>query len=266
MIIIKLGGSVISDKEKEYSFHKYIVEQIAEEIAQFYPEENFILVHGGGSFGHPNAKEYKIPEGLVGDVDRKRIGFSKTHQAMLRLNDLIVQTFLEKGLPAYSVSSSSIFLIENKEIIYGEIEILRKLLELKFIPILFGDTAIALDKGIGILSGDQIVSYLTKMLKPNKVIFLMDVDGIYDKNPKERDAKLIEELNAEEIRHLLESSESAGIDVTGGIGNKLREALKIAEHSEVYFINGKVKGNLGKAIRGEKVGTRLKKLEHPKIS
>ncbi|AHF79633.1 isopentenyl phosphate kinase [Thermococcus paralvinellae] len=266
MIIIKLGGSVISDKEKEYSFHRHIVEQIAEEIAQFYPDESFILVHGGGSFGHPNAREYKITEGLVGDVDRKRIGFSKTHQAMLKLNDLIIQTFLEKGLPAYSVSSSSIFLLENKEVVYGELEILRKLLELKFIPVLFGDTAIALDKGIDILSGDQIVSYLAKMLKPSKVIFLMDVDGIYDRNPKERDAKLIEELNVEEIRHLLESSESAGIDVTGGIGNKLREALKIAKHSEVYFINGKVKENLGKAIRGEKVGTRLRKLEHPKIS
>ncbi|WP_042699316.1 isopentenyl phosphate kinase [Thermococcus sp. PK] len=258
MIVLKLGGSVISDKTVPYSFNREVLENIAEELSRFYPEESFILVHGGGSFGHPNAKEYNIREGLVGDMERKRIGFSKTHQAMLKLNDLIIQVFLEKRLPAYSVSSSSMFLIENGHVVYGDVEVLRKLFENGFIPILFGDTAIALDKGIDILSGDQIVSYLAKMLKPSKVIFMMDVDGIYDRNPKEKDAKLIEELNAEEIRHLLKSPESAGIDVTGGIGNKLREALKIAKHSEVYFINGKVRGNLSRAIRGEKVGTRLR--------
>lgn len=259
MIIIKLGGSVISDKNVPYSFNRETVEGIAEELAQFYPEENFVLVHGGGSFGHPNAREYRIREGLIGDVKRKMIGFSKTHQAMLKLNDLIVQTFLEKGLPAYSLSSSSIFLIERGEIVYGELEVLRKLLEMGFIPVLFGDSAVALDKGIDILSGDQIVSYLAKMLKPRKVIFLMDVDGIYDKNPKEKGAKLIKELTGEDIEHLLESPESAGIDVTGGIGNKLKKALEIAHYSDVYFINGKVKGNLMKIFRGENPGTVIKR-------
>ncbi|ACS90284.1 MULTISPECIES: isopentenyl phosphate kinase [Thermococcus] len=259
MIIIKLGGSVISDKNTPYSFNREVVEEIAEEIAQFYPKESFILVHGGGSFGHPNAREYKIREGLIGDVKRKRIGFSKTHQAMLKLNNLIIEVFLEKGLPAYSVSSSSIFLIENGEIIYGELEILRKLLEKGFIPVLFGDTAVALEKGIDILSGDQIAGYLAKILRAEKVIFLMDVDGIYDKNPREKGAKLITELTKEGIEHLLESSESAGIDVTGGIGNKLKKALEIAHYSDVYFINGKVKGNLTKVLQGENPGTVIKR-------
>ncbi|ASJ09961.1 acetylglutamate kinase [Thermococcus sp. P6] len=258
MILIKLGGSVVSDKNVPYSFNREVVEAIAEELRGFYPDESFILVHGGGSFGHPNAKEYRIREGLTGDPERKRIGFSKTHQAMLELNGLIVETFLKKGLPAYSVSSSSIFLVEEGGIVYGDVEVLRKLLERGFIPVLFGDSAVALEGGIDILSGDQIAGYLAKMFRPEKVIFLMDVDGIYDKNPKERDARLIEELSGGEIEHLLESPESAGIDVTGGIGNKLREALKIALYSEVYFINGGVRGNLSKAIRGEKVGTRLR--------
>ncbi|WP_461865729.1 isopentenyl phosphate kinase [Thermococcus sp.] len=257
MIIIKLGGSVISDKKAPYSFNKDIVKGIAKEIAGFYPGEGFILVHGG-SFGHPNAKEYRIREGLTKDVERKRIGFSKTHQAMLKLNDLIINVFLEEGLPAYSVSPSSIFLIEKGDIVYGELEILRKLLEKDFIPILFGDTAIALDKGIDILSGDQIVSYLAKMLKPSKVIFLMDVDGIYDGKPAE--ASLIQNLSRAEIDSLLERLHcvSKGTDVTGGICNKLEEAKKIAEHSEVWFVNGNVQGRLSGAIRGDGFGTRIK--------
>ncbi|MEM2715383.1 MAG: acetylglutamate kinase, partial [Candidatus Thermoplasmatota archaeon] len=52
MIIIKIGGSVISNKEKPFSFNEKIVEQIAEEIKYFYPEKKFLIVHGGGSYGH----------------------------------------------------------------------------------------------------------------------------------------------------------------------------------------------------------------------
>jgi len=115
------------------------------------------------------------------------------------------------------------------------------------------------EKGIDILSGDQIAGYLAKILRAEKVIFLMDVDGIYDKNPREKGAKLITELTKEGIEHLLESSESAGIDVTGGIGNKLKKALEIAHYSDVYFINGKVKGNLTKVLQGENPGTVIKR-------
>lgn len=132
-------------------------------------------------------------------------------------------------------------------------------MEKDFIPVLFGDTAIALDKGIDILSGDQIVNYLARMFKPSKVLFLMDVDGIYDRNPREKGARLIKELTEEEIKHLLKSSESAGIDVTGGIGNKLKKALEIAHYTDIYFANGIVKGNLIRILKGENPGTIIKR-------
>ena len=247
MIIVKLGGSVISDKNKPFSFNENIVRQITDEIATFYPKEKFIMVHGGGSFGHPLAKKYGIRNGL----DReKMIGFCKTHEAMLDLNKKIVNIFHDKKLPAYPISPSSIFIIKKGEIFHGEIGVIKELLKKNFIPFLFGDTAISIDKGIDILSGDQIISYLANQLKPEKVIFLMDVNGIYDKNPKEKDAKLIEIINEEiEFDDIISK-----FDVTGGIKNKIKEAIKIP--CPVYFINGLIKGNLTKAIEGKKIGTR----------
>ncbi len=188
MIIIKFGGSVISNKEKPFSFNEKVVDMLIGEIAQFYPKKKFIIVHGGGSYGHPLAKKYKIREGLN---KKNMVGICKTHEAMLELNKKIVQKFLEKSLPAFSLPPSSIFIIENGEVIDGWIEIVKEFVNKNFIPVLFGDVAISKDKGIDVLSGDQIISYLANKLLPEKVIFLMDVNGIYDRNPKEKMQNLL---------------------------------------------------------------------------
>ncbi|AEH23961.1 isopentenyl phosphate kinase [Pyrococcus yayanosii] len=256
MIIVKLGGSVISDKKVEFSFREDVVRRIAREIAEFFPEKRFMIVHGGGSFGHPLAKKFRIREGLTDDS--KRFGFSATHLAMLDLSGRIVRAFLDEGLPAFPVSTSSVFVTENGEVVHGDLTVVEMLLGLGFIPVLFGDVSVDVKKGIDILSGDQIIAYLARKLRPEKVIFLMDVGGIYAGKPGE--ASLVEKLRPGDIEGLIERlSGAAGIDVTGGIANKLRKAREIAEYSEVWFVNGLVPGRLAGAIRGDTTGTVVSK-------
>ncbi len=259
MIIVKIGGSVFSDKNDPKSFKEDVVKGIASELAGFYPENEVIVVHGGGSFGHPLAQQYRIREGIEPDSDFKRIGFALTHQAMLEVNDRIVGAFISQHLPAFSVSSSSIFLTEAGEVAYGDVEVIKKLLELRFIPVLFGDVSVDLAKGIEILSGDQIIAYLAKMFRPEKVVFLMDVDGIYEGSPGE--GSIIQDLRAGDIEPLLGRLKctAGGTDVTGGICNKLLKAREIVEYSEVWFVNGRAPGRLRGAIMGQGYGTRLRR-------
>ncbi|WP_394325323.1 hypothetical protein [Thermococcus sp. JCM 11816] len=137
---------------------------------------------------------------------------------MLRANSKFVEIFTDHNLPGFSISTSSLFITERGgEILYADIEVIEKLLELDFIPILFGDVSVDVAQGIDILSGDQIMAYLTKMLKPKKAIFLMDVDGIYDGKPGEG-GTLIPELAREQVPALLERLHctASGTDVTGG--------------------------------------------------
>ncbi|NJF24966.1 isopentenyl phosphate kinase [Thermococcus sp. Bubb.Bath] len=262
MILIKIGGSVFSDKRGEpENFDSPTVGRIVREMAEFYPGEEFILVHGGGSFGHRHAGQYAIREGLSGNAERdgrKKIGFSFTHQSMLRANAAFIDMFLSQDLPAFSVSTSSVFVTEKGEVVYADMEILRRLLDLEFIPVLFGDVSVDVAQGIDILSGDQIMAYLTKMLRPKKAIFLMDVDGIYDGEPGE--GTLIHELTRDEVPALLERLHctAAGTDVTGGICNKLKKAYEMANYTEVWFVNGRVPGRLAGAIMGNGFGTRLR--------
>jgi len=249
MILIKLGGSIISDKNKPFSFNEDVVRNVAAELKKFYPEKDFILVHGGGSFGHPMARKYGIREGAKAGETKKLIGFSHTHEAMLELNEKIIDIFLKAELPAFSISSSSIFITNNGNIVHGELKVIKEALKIGLIPVLFGDVVIDESKGMDIISGDAIMAYIANEMMAERAIFLMDVDGIYDKEPGKEDARLIDVIDETTVvKHGMEK-----IDVTGGIKNKIQEAMKM--DCMVYFINGLVKGNLTKAIKGEKVGT-----------
>ena len=50
MILIKLGGSIITNKEKPQSARRKTIDNILKQIKKI--DEPKILVHGGGSYGH----------------------------------------------------------------------------------------------------------------------------------------------------------------------------------------------------------------------
>ncbi|AEC51124.1 hypothetical protein PNA2_0206 [Pyrococcus sp. NA2] len=250
MIIVKIGGSVLSDKRRRFHFREDTVRGIADEISKLYPREKFVIVHGGGSFGHPLAKEFRIRDGLIDR--RSRTGFVLTHLAMLELTSKVIKCFLDKNIPAFPISSSSIFITKEGRIIRASLDIVKEALDREFVPVLFGDVSFDMSKGIEIVSGDEIILHLAREFRPKKVIFLMDVDGIYDRFP---DGQLIRRLKAREIDSLVLEG-SAGIDVTGGIKKKLEVAKDLVNYSEeVWFVNGLVRGRLSSAIRGDCVGT-----------
>lgn len=258
LVILKLGGSVITDKTKKFSFRKGKVSEFGSDIRSFFPDKKFIIVHGGGSFGHPLAEEYNIISGLKKNKQRK--GFYETHKAMIDLNKKVLKNLSDQGLPVFPVSPSSTFMVDSGDPNYFDLKVVKELLGSGFIPVLYGDVALDSDQGINILSGDQIIKALVKDLKSSQkitsVIFLADVDGVYDKDPDDPRANLLEEVSNSMVDDL---GGSAGIDVTGGIQNKVREMLKIADldpEVELRLSNG-LKNDLITIIENKDLGTRI---------
>ena len=258
LVILKLGGSIISDKSNKYSFRKNNVSRIVSEVKDFYPQRSFVIVHGGGSYGHPKAKEYKITEGL--NSEDQKFGFYETHKKMLELNNKILDEFKTEELPAFPISPSSTFITESGDPSKYQLNSTVELLEKDFIPVLFGDVSIDIDQGINILSGDQIIKSLVNELKSHyridKVIFLADVDGIYDMDPSKPEAKLLDKVSPRNVKNI---SGSSGIDVTGGIENKLNQMIEIAEMNpeiDIRIANG-LKNSLTRILNGEDLGTKI---------
>jgi isopentenyl phosphate kinase len=253
--ILKLGGSVVTHKDQDYTAHIENIKRLSKEIAEAsqYP---LIIVHGGGSFGHPHAKKYGIADGLK---DKSQIiGFSGTHQAMVELNKIIVDALLEEGVPAFSLSASSMIRTDGKRLNVFDPSIVQSFIELGMVPVLYGDAVLDTVQGFAILSGDQLIAKLALAFKAKAVIFGSDVDGIFTDNPKlNKDANLIETVSVSNVEANV--GDTTHTDVTGGMLGKLSEAAEIVNvGSEVLMLNAFEPGRVKSALLGEKViGTKL---------
>ena len=122
-----------------------------------------------------------------------------------------------------------------------------------------------INQQFSILSGDQIVPYLTEQLGAEKILMLTDVDGVYTKNPKiHSDAKLVQELNIndENTMKIIFSSEvdnSGKTRVTGEMGKKLDELFPILEKNiPVYILSGLKSAVLKSFLQNsDKFGTKI---------
>ncbi|MEX2680425.1 MAG: isopentenyl phosphate kinase [Candidatus Sigynarchaeota archaeon] len=265
--IIKLGGSCFSDKNVPRSLHADVIDGICTQLegAKF----PFIIVHGGGSYGHPVAKKYGIHLGRQAGHGDQSKGFCETHEAMAELNVAIVGAFLKHGIPAYPVQPSAIFILDNGLTNIANLEAVDALLDQGFVPVLYGDPVIDITRGFGILSGDAIIVELAKKMKHHvdRIVYLMDVDGLFDKDPKQdHGAKLIPEVVVKGGKLLvpgfggfvdLEATAQNGgatIDVTGGIFGKLRELGRLQDKKILAFlISGRNRTSLSGLIEGKTV-------------
>jgi isopentenyl phosphate kinase len=223
-VIVKLGGSLITDKGRYRTFRKAETEAVISKLLIMGKE--IVLVHGGGSFGHIKAKEYGIP----GPVNRKsREGFAVIHRDMLALNQEVTGGLIERGFNPVSIPPANFIFKRSKAL-----SSFRNYMNSGFMPVTFGDVYVKSDSEFGIYSGDNLVLDLARIVMPELVIFISDVDGIYDRNPKIfPDAKLLD--NPEEGA----TFQSSVPDVTGGIQNKLAIMKKVRKYSKsVYLING----------------------------
>ena len=252
MQVLKLGGSVVTVKDEPKTPHMDNIRRLAEEIKAAWPTP-LILVHGGGSYGHPVAKQYGIADGY--SSERQILGYAKTHQAMVELNTIIVDALMNSGLPAVSVTPSTFIITTDGRIKSVNLEMIGQLVIKGFLPVLYGDAVLDKQKGFSILSGDQLAVKLATSLGATRLIYGADVDGVYTSNPKLVDeARLMENLPLDMLEGYVKIGQSLTTDVTGGMMGKVSEAAEAVKKGvQVLIVNATKPDVIFKAIRGEKV-------------
>jgi isopentenyl phosphate kinase len=259
-IILKIGGSVITDKSGELVARTEVMNRLAEET-QKAGIKNLIIVHGGGSFGHPTAQKYGIKEGLKHDT--QKAGFAETHHVMTVLNGLVMDAFVWHNIPAFSIAPSCCVVTENGRIKLFEDTVLKTLLKMGFMPVLYGDAILDEKLGFTVLSGDQIVAYLARIFGASKIVIGVDTDGLYDADPKvAKNAKLYPHLTSRELEKVKSKlGGSTAADVTGGMLGKIAELAPAVEQGiQVAMVNASKPNRIYKALMGEKVeGTVIEK-------
>ncbi len=232
MTVVKLGGSIVTDKRVDFSYRDDVVRSLGRAISA--SQERIVLVHGGGSFGHPIARKY----GLSSSSSRRSPeGVAETRKAMLELNARICDSLLASDVLPYTFSPYPLLTAAGRE----GLSWLRSALDAGLTPVTFGDVVLA-EGGFTILSGDTISLQLSRSLGASRCVFVMDVEGILDES-----GKVMGSVGPAESRRLTRKSSP---DATGGIGLKVREALRMAASgTEVAFVSGFRPRDFSKALK-----------------
>jgi isopentenyl phosphate kinase len=260
LVVLKIGGSVITDKSGELVAKTQEIDRLAKEIHEA-NLPNLIVIHGGGSFGHPFAERYAIKDGYK--EESQKIGFSETHHFMTVLNGLFMDSLILHQVPAVSVTPSSCMITEKGRIKEFEDAPLVTLLRMGFTPVLYGDTVFDTSLGFTVLSGDQLVSAIAIRFNAGRIVIGVDEDGVYTADPKlEKTAKMLEHLTLEELKKFQSKlGKPTACDVTGGMLGKLAELIPAVEKEiPVTIVNATKPGFVCRVLDGEMVkGTRIEK-------
>ncbi|MFL6385691.1 MAG: isopentenyl phosphate kinase [Nitrososphaeraceae archaeon] len=237
LILIKLGGSVITFKEKPLAANFEAIRSISYALASV--KIPIILIHGGGSFGHYWSVKYNM-HSKPDQYDSH--GISIVHESMIALNQIIVNYMIKVGMNPYMILPS--VFTSGRKPIAKKIKELKSIVESSVIPITFGDIIYIENKMYSILSGDALMSILSKILRPSKVIFTLNVDGIYKDMGKREIIKELKNNNSVRFSKVMQ-------DVTGGMRRKVAEALKISDIGiDVLMVNGLKPERIINAITG----------------
>ncbi len=263
LILLKLGGSLITDKTKPYTAKQDIIANLASQVREVFDRDRdlqLIIGNGGGSFPHYPAVTYHMKDGI--HDEKQKMGFCMVQDAAARLNRIVVAELLAHDIRACTVSPSSISTSENGEIKTLSLESILGFLRLGITPVIYGDIVADSVVGSKIFSTEQLLSELAKRfsshnIKVAKIIHNGVTKGVLDENG--RVIPLITKNNFGRLRHMFYSTE--GYDVTGGMIHKVEESLELTDLGiETLIINGShQKTILRDALLGKKIeGTVIK--------
>ncbi|MEJ2311820.1 MAG: isopentenyl phosphate kinase [Gemmatimonadales bacterium] len=267
VVLVKLGGSLITLKDRPDTPRSGVIDRLAREIAEAWPnlEGGLILGHGSGSFGHAAAHDV----GLLGDgaSGRARLSSSEGLARMARgapdvqrkaaeLHALVMAALREVDLPAFSIAPSSGATASEARILSFQAQPFALALSGSLLPVTYGDVVMDRERGASILSTETVLAGLADSLPDHgwaveRAIWLGETDGIYD-----AEGVTVSRVSAslgERLRHSVGGS--GATDVTGGMAHRLDTALALAAQGVRSWIgDGTREGVLARALIGEEVG------------
>ncbi len=250
-LLVKLGGSILTRKRGAARVRLKVLYRLAADLVR--SDRPLVLIHGAGSFGHPSAQRFGLarpPLPAVSPGQRAR-GAAIVSAEVRRLHAAVLAALLDAGGRPWSVPPASIALQSEGRLVRLDERPVREALGRGLVPVLFGDVVADETWGFSILSGDTLAVELARRLSARRVIFVSDVEGIFD--PTARNERRVVETVTPALVGRLQPN-SSGPDVTGGIRAKAEAMLAIAGSGcDAGLISGLTDGALSRALRGEPV-------------
>ncbi len=246
--VLKLGGSVITQKDARETIDDDALNRAVAAVADASRDrrrggthDRLVIVHGGGSFGHPNAVDHGVSR-TAGTADAAAT--MAIHGAMTTLAYAVVERLQNAGVPALPVHPLSVGARDGTGGLSLPTNVVETMLGEGFVPILHGDVIAHVGAGTTIVSGDELVVELAVGLDADRVGLCSTVPGVLDAEDEVIDR--IDDYDA--VEAVLGGSDAT--DVTGGMAAKVRTLLDLDAPASIFG-----PAELSGFLSGESVGT-----------
>lgn len=260
LVLLKLGGSLITDKDKPYTPRLGKLKELSLEIKAALdsaPGLKLILGHGSGSFGHVAAKKHGTRNGV--QSKEQWLGFTEVRYQAAELNRYVLQSLLEAGIAALPFPPSASMISDERKIVRHNVETIHKALAAGLLPVVQGDVAFDETLGGTILSTEDVFAFLVEQFPAARILLAGIEGGVWEDFPaRTRLLKQIQLSDYESKRGGIQGS--ASTDVTGGMKAKVEEMLSLIQKNRMLtaqIFSAEEPGMLTRALRGENVGTLL---------
>ena len=267
IVFVKLGGSLITDKNQPMTPRLEVIQRLADEImgaTTAMPDLQLLIGHGSGSFGHAVAHQYQTQSGGRGQ-DYWR-GFSEVWEAARQLNQIVINALIRSGLPVIAFPPSASIISKNTLIKSWDISPIQVALAHKLVPVVYGDVVFDTHLGGTILSTEAIFQHLAGVIHPRTILLAGLDQGVYQ--DPDQPAEIISHITPHTINAVLPAlSTSQSVDVTGGMVSKVKLMLAMVQNDpslKVRIFSGLEPGNLYQALAAENtpIGTLISHQEH----
>lgn len=247
-IVIKIGSSTLTDESGKID--KEFIKELSNEIKEIVDSGKKVVIVSSGAriagvstIGKWSRKEdihYKQALCAIGQVE---------------LMDSYRKIFWEKNLHVAQILLTKDD-FESKSRTLNIRNTLFTLIDEGVIPIINENDTVSVDE-IKIGDNDMLAAYSSVLWGADLLILMSDIEGIYDKNPKDyEDAEIIHEIkDVESIKNEIDIGEKSSFG-TGGVSTKLKAAEYVNKFKiPLVVVNGKTEGIVLRILKGETVGT-----------
>ncbi len=260
LVLLKLGGSLITDKTQPYAVRLDKLSALAREIHSALSETSnlrLVLGHGSGSFGHYAVKEHLtspltpllMGEGLKSEGGYWR-GFAEVWYRASQLNRYVIEALHQAHIPAMAIQPSASIVSKNGVIENWELSPLESALEAGIVPVIYGDMAFDSIKGGAVLSTETLMFYLAHHLEPTHILLAGIEAAVWADFPARQ--QRVEKVTPSSYKELANKvGGSHGVDVTGGMKSKVEEMLSLVgqiRNLNVQIFSGEEVGNVKQGV------------------
>jgi len=247
-IVLKIGSNVLSDENGK--INKEALQNIVEQVIELINQGKHVIIvsSGAGICGVAAINKWS----RRGDINYK--------QALCAIGQVELMNAYKEFFGRHGIYVGQMLLTRDD---FGDHirtlnirNTLFTLVDEGVVPIINENDSVSVEE-IKIGDNDTLSALAANLWNADLLIVMSDIDGVFDKNPKDhKTAELIEEVF--DIDGLLDEIDSRGKSIfgTGGIVTKIQAAQKVNEYGiPMLLINGRRKDILTNAVKGTEKGT-----------